>query len=100
MNTMPRWQKSELSILCDRVENLALHVQTLHQNLNVLAEATNVMTRHLGTRLTRTEVRNRLGVTYRTLNKLMDQKRFPRPGPDAKWLLSEIIDWEGRYSDQ
>jgi predicted DNA-binding transcriptional regulator AlpA len=99
MNTASRWQKSEFSSLCDRVESLALHMQAMHQQLQTLSDATTEMTKHLGTRLTRTEVRNRLGVTYRTLNKLMDQKRFPRPGPDAKWLLSEIIDWESRYSD-
>lgn len=99
MNTATRWQKSEFSQLCDRVESLALHVQALHQQLQTLSDATTEMTKHLGTRLTRTEVRNRLGVTYRTLTKLMEQRRFPRPGPDSKWLLSEIIAWEASYSE-
>lgn len=94
MNAVTRWQKAEFTQLCDRVESLSLHMQALHHQLQTLSDATTEMTKHLGTRLTRTEVRNRLDVSNYTLNKMMAEKRFPRPGADAKWLLTEIIEWE------
>lgn len=94
MNTPTRWHQSELSILCDRIESLTYRVQTLHQTIEVLTDATSEITKHLGTRLTRAEVRNRLGVTNYTLNKMMTERRFPRPGADSKWLLTEVIEWE------
>ncbi len=94
MNPNQRLQPSALSLLCDRIEILIHEVQTLHQTVDVLTEATAEVTKNLGTRLTRTEVRKRLDVSNYTLNKMMAEKRFPRPGKDAKWLLSEIIEWE------
>jgi predicted DNA-binding transcriptional regulator AlpA len=89
-----RLQPSVLNLLCDRIQILIHEVQTLHQTVDVLTEATTEVTKNLGTRLTRTEVRKRLDVSNYTLNKMMAGKRFPRPGKDAKWLLSEIIEWE------
>jgi predicted DNA-binding transcriptional regulator AlpA len=94
MSPNQRFQPSALSLLCDRIEILIHEVQTLHQTVDVLKEATAEVTKNLGTRLTRTEVRKRLDVSNYTLNKMMAEKRFPRPGRDAKWLLSEIIEWE------
>ena len=94
MNPNQRLQPSVLNLLCDRIEILIHQVQTLHQTVEVLTDATTEVTKNLGTRLTRTEVRKRLGVSNYTLNQRMARKAFPRPGKDAKWLLSEIIEWE------
>lgn len=98
MTSVTRWQQSELSILCNRIESLVLRIETMQQRVESLTDATSQITKHLGTRLTRTEVLKRLGVSHPTLNKLMAEKRFPRPGRDAKWLLCEIIEWEADYA--
>jgi predicted DNA-binding transcriptional regulator AlpA len=98
MNTASRWQRSELSILCDRIESLVLRVEVMQQRIENLTDATSEITKNLGTRLTRTEVLKRLNKTNKTLNKLMAQDRFPRPGRDGHWLLCEIIEWEADYA--
>lgn len=49
-----------------------------------------------GERLTRAEVCGRLGVHRNTLRTYIDARDFPKPGRDGKWLLSEVLEWEGR----
>lgn len=49
-----------------------------------------------GTRLTRAEVCERLGIHRNTLKTYRDERGFPSPGRDGKWLLSEVIEWEAR----
>ncbi|MFV0677883.1 hypothetical protein [Variovorax sp. tm] len=49
-----------------------------------------------GLRLTRAEMCERLGVTSHTITFRVRRGELPRPGADGKWLLSEVIEWEGR----
>lgn len=52
--------------------------------------------REHGTRLTRVEVCERLGIHRNTLRTYRDERGFPAPCKDGKWLLSEVIEWEHR----
>lgn len=49
-----------------------------------------------GLRLTRAEMCERLGVTSHTITYRVRRGELPRPSADGKWLLSEVIEWEGR----
>jgi lambda repressor-like predicted transcriptional regulator len=51
--------------------------------------------REAGTRLTRAEVCERLGVHRNTLRTYLE-RGFPTPCRDGKWLLAEVIEWESR----
>jgi len=50
-----------------------------------------------GTRLNREQLAQRLGIHRHTLRvRLAQDRSMPRPGPDGRWLLSEIMHWEQR----
>jgi predicted DNA-binding transcriptional regulator AlpA len=50
----------------------------------------------MGARLTRPEVLERLGIHRNTLRTYIQDKGFPTPGKDGKWLLAEVVEWEAR----
>lgn len=52
--------------------------------------------RLVGSRLTRAQVCDRLGIHRNTLANYIKDRNFPTPGSDGKWLLSEVLDWEAR----
>lgn len=52
-----------------------------------------VVVRVLNSRLSRQEMADRLGVTTRTLARMIDAGKVPPPR-DGKWLLSEVVEWE------
>lgn len=63
----------------------------------MLTAAVQHLTTCLGTRLTREQMCERIRIHRNTLTRYLDQDRdFPRPGKDGKWLLSEVIEWEQR----
>lgn len=69
----------------------------LLQRIDQLASAVQTLTAALGTRLNRTQLAARLGVSRNTLIKrLAEDRTMPRPGADGKWLLSELVEWEQR----
>lgn len=69
----------------------------LLQRIDQLATAVQTLTAALGTRLNRTQLAARLGVSRNTLTKrLAEDRTMPRPGADGKWLLSELVEWEQR----
>lgn len=70
--------------------------QAIAQELHQLREAVITLTQFIGPRLTREQVRARLGVSNPTLNKRIESGQFPRAGRDGKWLLSEVLEWERR----
>lgn len=70
--------------------------QAIIQELHHLRQAVVTLTQFIGPRLTREQVRERLGVSNPTLNKRIELGQFPRPGKDGRWLLSEILEWERR----
>ncbi|MDD2846184.1 MAG: hypothetical protein PHT57_14655 [Rhodoferax sp.] len=69
----------------------------LLDRINRLASAVELMAAMLGTRLDREQLAQRLGVHRNTLRvRLAADRTMPRPGPDGRWLLSEIVEWEQR----
>jgi len=62
--------------------------------IDALASAVQFMARMTGQRIDRGQLAERLGIHRNTLAKRMAEPRFPKPGNDGKWLLSEIIEWE------
>lgn len=69
----------------------------LAEKMEKMVSAVTLMASMLGTRLDRTQLAERMGVHRNTLRSRMENDRnFPRPGSDGKWLLSEVIEWEQR----
>lgn len=71
-------------------------VAALTQRLDSLTASFANLARLMGARLSRQEVLDRLGVHRNTLRTYIEQKGFPKPGQDGKWLLAEIVEWEAR----
>lgn len=71
----------------------------LLERIDKMTSAMQLMASMLGTRLDRGQLAERMGVHRNTLRSRMENDRnFPRPGRDGKWLLSEVIEWEQRQS--
>lgn len=69
----------------------------LLERMEKMASAMLLMAQTLGTRLTREQLAERLGIHRNTLrHRLATDNSLPRPGRDGKWLLSEIVEWEQR----
>lgn len=67
----------------------------LLDRLDKMASAMQLLAQALGTRLTREQLAQRLGIHRNTLRiRLQQDPRFPRPASDGRWLLSEIVEWE------
>lgn len=65
--------------------------------IDSLTSAMQLMAQALGTRLTREQLAQRLGIHRNTLReRLARDPAFPRPGSDGRWLLSEVVEWEQR----
>jgi len=66
--------------------------------LDKLTSAIHLLAQTTGTRLTREQLAQRLGIHRNTLNnRLRQDRRMPRPGADGRWLLSEIVRWEQQH---
>lgn len=52
--------------------------------------------RVLPDRLNREDVCYRLGIHRNTLTRWIKEKRFPAPGPDGRWPVAVIMDWDRR----
>ena len=69
----------------------------LLDRIDKMTSAMQLMAAMLGTRLDRGQLAERMGIHRNTLRqRLASDTRFPRPGNDGKWLLSEVIEWEQR----
>lgn len=66
----------------------------LIHRIELLTNAVQALSSQLGSRLTRAQLAERMGVHRNTLAKRIADPRFPQPGRDGKWLLSDIIEWE------
>ena len=53
----------------------------------------HIITEMAGTRLTREQVCERLGVSARTLHTIVHERGFPR-AVEGKWRLADILEWE------
>ncbi len=68
----------------------------LLEKIDGLTAAVIALSTMMGARLDRDAMAQRLGIHRNTLRARMNDPRFPRPGSDGKWLLSEVIEWEQR----
>lgn len=66
----------------------------LIQRIELLTNAVQALSSQLGSRLTRAQLAERMGVHRNTIGRRLAEPDFPQPGRDGKWLLSEIIEWE------
>lgn len=66
----------------------------LIHRIELLTNAVQALSSQLGSRLTRAQLAERMGVHRNTIAKRIADPRFPKPGRDGKWLLSDIIEWE------
>ena len=48
----------------------------------------------LGTRLTRAQLCERMGIHRNTLRTRAAERSFPKPDASGKYLLSEVLEWE------
>ena len=64
------------------------------QRIEQLTAAVQSMAAVMGTRLSRQQLCERLGIHRNPLARRMTDPGFPLPGSDGKWLLSEVIEWE------
>ena len=66
----------------------------LVESINILADAILLSLRQQGSRLTRAQMCERLGITNKTLAKRLIKKEIPQPLKDGKWLLADVIEFE------
>lgn len=77
--------------------NQIAEFQLLMQHMQRMTEALQLMSAQTGTRITREQLAERIGVHRNTLRvHLENDTSMPRPCKDGKWLLSEVIEWEAR----
>lgn len=62
--------------------------------IDALTKAVLHMAQTTGSRLTRAQMCERLGVCGKTLTERLRRGAIPSPGADGKWLLSEVLEWE------
>lgn len=71
------------------------NTDALLQRIDQLTSAVSHMASLIGSRLSREQLANRLGVTTRTVyNMRLTDPSFPKPDTNGKWLLSEVVEWE------
>jgi hypothetical protein len=69
-------------------------ISILIQRIDALTSAVCMLAQAQGTRLNKGDLCARLGIHRNTLRQRGHGKDFPRPGPDGKWALSDVIAWE------
>ena len=70
---------------------------TIAHQLQVLTSAVMALVNQTGHRMTRAELCARQGIHRTTLlRRLQTDAHFPRPGPDGKWALADVVAWELR----
>ena len=74
-----------------------LPIDQIMQKLDSLTMAVMTMAKTSGDRLTRTDVCKRLGIHRNSVNNYIENKDFPKPTLDGKWLLCEVMQWEARH---
>ena len=68
----------------------------LLRRLDTIAWALQTMAARTPSKLTRAQMCQRLGVTSHTITNRLRRGQMPKPGPDGRWLLEEVMKWESR----
>jgi predicted DNA-binding transcriptional regulator AlpA len=68
--------------------------RNLLRRLDTIAWALQIMAARTPSKLTRAQMCHRLGVTSNTITNRLRRGQMPKPGPDGRWLLEEVIEWE------
>lgn len=84
----------ETTELLQRLDQLTSMVGSLSQRLEQHTAAVCTLAQNQGTRLNGTAMCARQGISRNTLTKRTKCKDFPVQGPDGKWALSDVIEWE------
>ena len=66
----------------------------VHHKIDRLTQAIIDLAKSIGTRLTRTQMMERLGGSDNTLRKLEPKPGSPRRDATGKFLLSDVLRWE------
>ena len=67
----------------------------ISHHLQMLTDAVLALVHQAGARISRAELCERQGVHRNTLaTRLKADRTFPRPGPDGKWSLADVVAWE------
>lgn len=81
--------------MSEQLEQLTAQIARMDARLAVLTDAVTAMARMQGTRLSRAELAERLGVHPDSITRwLRTDKNFPRPDKTGQWRLSDILKWE------
>ena len=64
------------------------------ERIDALTTAVQLLARVQGTRLSRAQLCERLGIHRNSLAKRQTERGFPRPDASGKWLLSDLLEWE------
>lgn len=74
---------------------IANQLQALTATVAALASTIQTLTQQTSHRVSRAELCERQGVHRNTLaTRLKADRTFPRPGPDGKWALADVVAWE------
>lgn len=74
---------------------IAHQLQALSHAVQVLTATIQTLTAQTGSRIGRAALCERQGVHRNTLlRRLQTDASFPRPGPDGKWALADVVAWE------
>ena len=75
--------------------SIAHQLQALTATVQVLTATIQTLAAQTGQRICRADLCARLGVHRTTLlRRLQQDATFPRPGPDGKWALADVVAWE------
>lgn len=76
------------------LEMVAQELAFLRQMVQKQAEAISMLSRAMGTRLSRQQMCERYGICSKTLTARVRAGELPTPGVDGKWLLDEVVEWD------
>jgi len=70
--------------------------EALLRRLDTVEWVLKLMAERVPKHLSRAQMCERLGITSHTLTNRLRRGEVPQPGPDGRWLLEEVMEWEAR----
>jgi len=101
---LTRWRVADLQQWVERQQPGSTPVRTqdaplsavILRRLDLLEWALKFMAEQVPDHLSRAQMCQRLRITSRTLTNRLRRGEVPQPGPDGRWLLEEVMEWERR----